>query len=123
MDNKEKATIEQEQEPVHNGGITAEQIELWRAKHRKVYQIDVDDDGEVFTAYFRRPDNETLAATTSLAQRDPYKAMSVLFENCWLGGDPLIKDDAVLRMAATQKLDGLVASVVANLKNLSGLTR
>jgi len=118
MDNKEKATGQTQAQPANNGGITAEQIALWKGKYRKVYEVDVEDDGEHFVGYFSRPDNDTLAATTALAQKDGFKAMTVLFENCWLGGDPLIKEDAVVKLAAMQKLDALVTSAAATLKNL-----
>lgn len=102
----------------NNGGISAEQIAMWKSKYRKVYEVVVEDDGEYFAGYFRRPDADTLAATTTIAQKDGYKGMSVMFDNCWLGGDPIIKEDAVIRLAAMQKLDVLVTSASATLKNL-----
>lgn len=102
----------------NNGGITDEQLQLWRGKHRKIYAIEVEEDDEIHTGYFRRPDMETLSAVSKLGKTDEVKAAAVLFENCWLGGSALLREDAVLKMAAIGQLNGLMEVARASLKNL-----
>ena len=45
-----------------DGGVTEEQIQSWKNKHRKVIRIDVVDDDELHVAYFHRPSLETMSA-------------------------------------------------------------
>lgn len=103
---------------INNGGITPEQIKMWKAKHRKIAEISVTDGDETHVGYFRRPDMETLAATNKLRKTDEIKAAEVLFKNCWLGGSQLMQEDAIIQMAATGQLNGLINISGAELKNL-----
>ncbi len=61
---------------------------------------------------------ETLSVTAKLAKNDEIKAADVLFKNCWLGGSPLLLEDATLKMTAIGQLNQLTGSVKAELKNL-----
>lgn len=101
-----------------NGGVSEEQIKAWKAEHRKVHLIEVEDDGELFIGYFRRPDMETMSAVNKVAKTDEVKSSSVMFDNCWLGGDPVLKTDIVVRMAAIRQLSEIFNRVHGELKNL-----
>lgn len=103
---------------VHNGGVTEEQVEAWKTEHRKVHAIEVEDDGDLFVGYFHRPSMETMSATNKLAKNDEVKSTTTMLENCWLGGDPTIKTDTLVRMAAIKQLGEMFARVVGTLKNL-----
>lgn len=100
-------------------GIESEDnINMWKAKYRKVYMVTIEDDGEKFAAYFKRPDMEVMSAVNKTSKNDEVKAAVFLFDNCWLGGDPIVKEDSVLRMSATAQLKNIMAVKSAELKNL-----
>lgn len=45
---------------VHDGGVTEEQVKAWKEEHRKVRVIEVEDNGDLFVGWFRKPNMETL---------------------------------------------------------------
>lgn len=102
----------------YDGGITNENINKWKAQHRKVTRIDVEDDGDLHVGYFHRPSMETMAAVNKLAKSDEMKSAQVLFDGCWLGGSEALRHDAVLFTACMGQLNVAFASVSASLKNL-----
>ncbi len=108
--NAEKHTFE--------GGVTSENINKWKAQHRKVIRIDVEDDGDLHVGYFRRPSMEAMAAVNKLAKSDEMKSATTLFDNCWLGGSEDLRQDAVLFTACMGQLNVAFAKVSASLKNL-----
>lgn len=101
-----------------NGGVSEEQIKVWKAEHRKLHKVEVEDDGDLFVGYFRRPDMGTMSAVNKVAKTDEVKSSSVMFDNCWLGGDPVMKTDTVVRMAAIGRLSEIFNRVHGELKNL-----
>ena len=111
-----------------NGGVSDEQVKVWKGEHRKVHMIEVEDDGDLFVGYFRRPSMETMSryfsprpfmsAVNQLTKKDEVKSTSVMFENCWLGGDPVMKTDTLVRMAAIKQLGAMFDRVVGTLKNV-----
>lgn len=103
---------------VYNGGVTEEQVKAWKTEHRKVYMIEIEDDGDLFVGYFHRPSMETMSAVNKLAKTDEVKSSTTMLENCWLGGDPTIKTDTLVRMAAIKQLGEMFSRVVGSLKNL-----
>lgn len=116
-----KETTVQEPEieiKVDNGGITPEQIGRWKAQHRKVYEITLDDDGELLSGYFHRPDMETMTAVTKLTKTDEIKGAEALFANCWLGGAQLIQEEATLKFATLAELNKVLKVTRAEIKNL-----
>ncbi len=105
---------------IRNGGVSDEMIRMWKQKYRKVYQVDVPDKdtGEVFVGYFRHPDMETMSLVNKIAKADEVKSTTTLFDSCWLGGDHVMKDDALVRIAATTQIDTIFRRYVGTLKNL-----
>lgn len=101
-----------------NGGVSDEQVKTWKSEHRKVHVIEVEDDGDLFVGYFHRPNMETMSAVNKLAKADEVKSTTTMFENCWLGGDPLMKTDTLVRMAAIKQLGVMFDRVVGTLKNV-----
>lgn len=102
----------------YDGGITNENINKWKAQHRKVTRIDVEDDGDLHVGYFKRPSMETMAAVNKLAKTDEMRSAQTLFDGCWLGGSEDLRHDAVLFTACMGQLNVAFASVSASLKNL-----
>lgn len=117
-----EANTENNTETLHrttfDGGITPEQIEAWKRKHRKVVRIDVVDGDELHVGYFHRPDMATVKAVTKVGQNDEMRAGEVVFDNCWLGGSDLLRQDAVMFMAVVKQLGAMLNGCMSSLKNL-----
>ncbi len=107
-----------EKQIVKNGGVTPEMIQTWKAKHGRVVEITVTEENVQYVGYFHRPDMETMSATNVLTKKDEVKGSEVMFKNCWLGGDPQMEKDAIIKMAAIGQLAGLFNFCTAELKNL-----
>lgn len=101
-----------------DGGITAEQVEVWKNKHSKVYRVDIVDGEDTHIGYFKRPDFATIKAITKVSKTDEVEAGKVMFDNCWLGGSEELRNDAVLFMAVQVQLGKLVNGCMGSLKNL-----
>ena len=74
-----------QQAQTFDGGVTPEQVEAWKNKHRKVYRVDIVDGADTHIGYFKRPDFATIKAITKVAKTDEVEAGKVMFNNCWLG--------------------------------------
>lgn len=83
--------------------ITQEQINSWKGKHGDVFKVDI----EGYTAYLKKPDRKTLGYVATLAN-NPIKANETLLENCWLGGDSIIKSNDELFLGVSSKLAEIV---------------
>jgi len=92
--------------------ITKEQIELWKKKHGKVFEIKVEDKH----CFLKKPDRQTLSFAMTMAQTDPLGFTEAILENCWLGGDEAIKTEDSLFLAASAKIDGILEVKQAELK-------
>lgn len=114
MEKKEKAV----QAQTYDGNITPEMVEAMKAKHRKVFRVDIVDGEDTHIGYFKRPDFATIKAITKLAKTDEVEAGKVLFANCWLGGSAELEKDAVLFMAVQVQLGKLVNGCMGSIKNL-----
>ena len=40
-----------------NGGVSDEQVKVWKGEHRKVHMIEVEDDGDLFVEVFPPPEH------------------------------------------------------------------
>ena len=101
-----------------DGGVTAEQTAQWKQKHGKVVRIEINDGDDCHIGYFHRPNLETMSAVAKIAKTDELKSSEVIFDNCWLGGSPAIRHDAVLFIEATKQLGAMLNSCRSTLKNL-----
>lgn len=115
MENNE---TKQQQGKTYDGGVSEEQIGRWKAAHKRVIRIDVTDGDDLHVAYFKRPTMETMSAVTKVTKTDEVKGAEVLYDNCFLGGDTEMREDALLFMAATAQLGRLFNSCLGSLKNL-----
>lgn len=115
MDNSENKTGSAH---TFDGGVTEEQIAGFKAKYGKVVRIDVVDGGDSHIGYFKRPDFPTMRAVTHLAKTDEIKAGEAMFDNCFLGGSPELRKDALLFMAVQKQLGTMLNSCMSSLKNL-----
>jgi len=83
---------------------TKEQIAAWKAKHGKVYKMEVD--GKV--CYLKKPSRQaTSLHMYHLGQGDLMKADEVLLQNCWLDGDEEIQTEDDLFLSVKPLLENL----------------
>ncbi|CAM1361508.1 conserved hypothetical protein [Tenacibaculum litopenaei] len=85
---------------VLDGNITTAQLQTWKSKYGKLIKVSVDnDESEKCYAYFRKPTMATRAAVLQTSKADEFKALEVLFKNCFLGGDQEIEMDDDLKLS------------------------
>lgn len=106
------------QKEIRNGAITDAHIQQWKQKYGKVMEVRVEDENTIYTGYFHRPNMETMSAVNKLAKTDEIKGSMIMFDNCWLGGDEMMKTDAVIKISALTQLSTIFMSCSASLKNL-----
>ncbi|MEG2276676.1 MAG: hypothetical protein RSA53_05505 [Odoribacter sp.] len=114
---EKEETKEELQETTLPASVTQEILAMWKAKYRRVSSVTVTDGEDVYTGVFHRPDMNTISAVTKMAKTDEIKASNVLFDNCWLGGDEMMKEDAIIKMAAIGILNEMMNVGIATLKN------
>jgi len=111
-----------------NGKATEEQIAVWKKTYKDVYQIKV---GEHY-CYIRDFDRETMKYALSQlnmkvntekkeAEIDMEKIVNIgeiALQNCWLGGDEEIKNNARLWVSASMQAGELFNVEETELKKL-----
>lgn len=118
MENKEMERTMQPQGQTFDGGVTEGQIEKWKSVHKRVLRIDVAEGSDLHVAYFKRPTLEVMSAVSKTNKTDEVKSAAVLYDNCFLGGDPEIRQDAILFMKATEQLGKIFQTCIGSIKNL-----
>lgn len=99
--------------------ITEAQIKKWKAKYGDVFAISVKlNNKEKATGYFKKPDLNIIAAAAKFAETDPIKSGTVMLENCWLGGDEIIKQDDEAKLGVIKRLGELFKVKEAEVKKL-----
>lgn len=101
-----------------DGGITPEQVAAFKAKHRKVFRIDIVDGEDTHVGYFKRPDFDTMKAVAKVSKADEVEGGRIMFEKCWLGGSEELRTDGVLFNAVQIQLAKLLNGCMGSLKNL-----
>jgi len=87
---------------VLDGNITQGQLNQWKYKHKRVVKLSItDDDDTVLYAYFKKPSIAIRSAVLQASKMDEFKALEVLFKNCYLGGDAKIEQEDDLRLNIT----------------------
>lgn len=106
--------------PVLDGGVTDEMRQSWKQANGRVVAVDLYDDmaEEHHIAYFRRPTIETMSAVSAVSKQDELKGADTMFKNCWLGGSPMVQNDAILKTSALGALGGLFATCHTEIKNV-----
>lgn len=119
QEQKELATVRAGY-PVFDGGVTDEVRQSWKQAHGRVVAVDIYDDmaGERHIGYFRRPSMDTMSAVSAVSRQNELEGAEVMFKNCWLGGSPLVQNDAILKTSALGALGELFATCHTELKNL-----
>lgn len=108
---------EEKKPTLHDGGVSQEMIAQWKGKHRRVFAIEITDGDEQHVGYFHRPTLETMSAVAKIGKTDEVKSAEAMFDNCWLGGSPYLRQDAILFMEATKRLGEMFSGCMSSLKN------
>lgn len=115
---EQAGSVETVELEVRNGGVTDQQIAMWKTQYRKVVAIEIEEDGDLMVGYFRRPNMEIISMVNKMAKTDEIKASNSMFDNCWLGGDQTMQTDAIVKMSAIAQISKLFQSLEGELKNL-----
>lgn len=102
-------------------GVTEAQIKQWKARWGEVHLVEVpaDDEGKTkLYGYFKKPSLDIISASARFAESDPIKSGTVLFENCWLGGDETLKENDEARLSCMKALGKLFKVREAIIKKL-----
>ena len=94
--------------------VTTEQIAAWKAKHGKVYKMEIDGK----TVYLRKPTRKDLSAASAISNNNPMKFNEVLIDNCWLDGDEAFKNDVEFYLPLSQKFGEIIQVKEAELKEV-----
>ena len=103
------------------GGVTQAQIDKWKSQHGEIKQIVIplDDLGKNNAhGYVRKPDLDVISAANRFSDTDPLQAGQILFENCFLGGDPEISQNQEAKMSAMTAISQLFKIRKAEIKNV-----
>ncbi len=92
---------------------TQEQITKWKKEHGDIYHVGVGE----YDAYLKTPDRKTMKYVAQVAN-DPIRANEVLLENCWVGGDDIIKTSDELFFGVSEKLHEIVKTKEATISKL-----
>nr|DAM95752.1 MAG TPA: hypothetical protein [Caudoviricetes sp.] len=119
MSDKKETSLNGIELNVDNGGLSTEQLSALKHTHGRIHEITVDDEeaGIRLKGYFKRPDMNTMQAVSSVSKRNEVQGGEILFDNCWLGGAQLLKNDAVYKMEGIAALSGLFGKCKHELKN------
>jgi len=87
-------------------GVTQEQLDEWKTKHKAVHIITVAlSEHESVTGYFKKPDRNVLSIVVNLAQdKKIYEAREFLLLNTFIGGDKTITTNMDASVPAQTKL-------------------
>jgi hypothetical protein len=101
------------------GGITDAQVKQWKSRWGEVTQITVKlDEGAIATGYFKKPDLDTISAASRFMDSDQVRGGQIVFDNCWLGGDEIIKTNDEARFATILQVNRLFRILETEVKKM-----
>ena len=95
--------------------FTEKKIEELKAKHGEIFAIEIEDK----SCLFRKPTRKDISfAQASATNNNIYKMQEVLYENCWLEGDPEFKENVDYFLPALDQFSKIIETKTAELKKL-----
>lgn len=87
------------------GDISTDEIKALKKEHGTIRRLKVaHKNGDVSVAYLKEADRNTIALALSKKSRDKVlEAGEVLLDNCMVAGDPEVKSNEKLRVAAAME--------------------
>lgn len=99
-------------------GITQSDYEAFKAKHRFVQCIIVEDyDTTLRAGYFRRPSIPELKAAKKNLETDELDATLTLFNSCKLWVDPVVENDDFLKLSMVGQMGAIMKMQNSYIKN------
>jgi len=98
-------------------GVSYEQLATWK-EETEVHLVAVKTESGVVNGYFKKPNLQVIGAASKYATTDPVKSGLILFESCWLAGDPEMREVDEIKMSAIGKLGDLFKVYEAEVKKL-----
>ena len=85
--------------------INKEQIDKWKKEHKRVHKLEIE--GHV--GFLKHPNRNVLGLAMSYSsQGNNVKFAECLFENCWLGGDEILRNDDDFFISCIPQLSEIV---------------
>lgn len=102
------------------GLASKEQIESWKATYGEIHEITVTDkQGNQRVCYLKEANRDVIAQALSLhSAKKLLECGETILNNCFIGGDELIKTDERLNMAAALQAKETVEFLEATLKKI-----
>ena len=94
--------------------ITDEMIEDWKKKHDEIFIVEVEDK----VAYLHTPSRKVLRQANVHGKTDDIKFAEIILNNCWLGGDEIIKTDDSYFLGVASELSQIIDIKEATIKKL-----
>lgn len=94
MNKEQNKKAETPQGTKESGKLSPEQVDVLKMQNEEVYEVTVDfSPTEIWYAYFKYPDRNTLAAALSLNDQSMIlEAGERIRSDAWLAGEPRLKD-------------------------------
>lgn len=86
-----------------NQNPQTEVIRIWTPVSDE--QLEDGKPAEVAAGYYKKPDLDVLGAVSQLGEKDKVRAIHVMFDNCWLGGDERIQTRHESKVSAVRELN------------------
>jgi hypothetical protein len=90
-------------------GISDTEFKILKNKHGKIYSISVpDDDGNLVTVWFKKPDMELMDAVDEIVETKPVDAGKLMYNTLIIGGKKEeVEADAILKRSVIARLADL----------------
>lgn len=95
-------------------GVTDAEIQKWKQEHGEVYHYEVDG----YHAYLKPADRKTISHANAMGENDDVKFNEILLDDCWLGGDEIIKQNDSYFLGISSFLAELIQVKAGQLKKL-----
>lgn len=99
-------------------GLTPDAIDKLKAKHGRLFQVDIADGSDTYSAIFKEPTMDILSAAGAVGKTDEIKASMVLYENCLIAADDAIKSRDMLKMQVVAAIGERMTALTKTVKNL-----
>lgn len=99
------------------GGITQAEIDALKKEHGGLNLVTVNVLGKEKYWWFKKPDMNTVSASTSMMQNgDPVESSKIVFVNCLIKGDADAVNDVDLFINISPKLNQLTETYTTEIK-------
>jgi hypothetical protein len=96
------------------GEATPEQVEAWKKKHGRVFQLKTCES----VGYLKKPGRSELSYAGKVGAQNPLDFSEAILQSCWLGGDETIKSNDEKFLAVSSQLEKVISVAEAEIKEL-----